>query len=145
VCIRYCGNVSTEPLPSNDEGTITKPLSSNDSGIFTEPLPSNDEGAFTKLLPSNDRGIFTEPLPSNDKGAFTEPLPSNDRGYTDTQREQGDLISLLSFFQNKESRLKTNHVAVMLLCFCLYPARPLEGSHNKQRLFPQTALTGWAL
>jgi hypothetical protein len=32
VCIRYRGNVSTEPLPSND------------MGIFTEPLPSNDRG-----------------------------------------------------------------------------------------------------
>jgi hypothetical protein len=30
LCIRYRGNVSTEPLPSND------------TGIFTEPLPSND-------------------------------------------------------------------------------------------------------
>jgi hypothetical protein len=30
MCIRYRGNVSTEPLPSNDRG------------IFTEPLPSND-------------------------------------------------------------------------------------------------------
>jgi hypothetical protein len=32
VNIRYRGNVSTEPL------------SSNDRGIFTEPLPSNDRG-----------------------------------------------------------------------------------------------------
>jgi hypothetical protein len=30
LCIRYRGNISTEPLPSNDRG------------IFTEPLPSND-------------------------------------------------------------------------------------------------------
>jgi hypothetical protein len=32
VCIRYCGNVSTEPLPSNDKV------------IFTEPFPSNEKG-----------------------------------------------------------------------------------------------------
>jgi hypothetical protein len=32
VCIRYHGNVSTEPLPSKDRG------------IFTGPLPSNDRG-----------------------------------------------------------------------------------------------------
>jgi hypothetical protein len=44
VCIRYRGNVSTDPLPSNDKGN------------FTEPLPSNDKGSFTKPLPSNDRG-----------------------------------------------------------------------------------------
>jgi hypothetical protein len=43
-------------------------------------------------------------LPSNDRGIFTEPLPSNDRVYT--HRQQRDLISLLYFFQNKESRLK---------------------------------------
>jgi hypothetical protein len=30
VCICYCSNVSTKPLPSNDRG------------IFTEQLPSND-------------------------------------------------------------------------------------------------------
>jgi hypothetical protein len=44
MCIRYLGNVSTEPLPSNDNGIFTEPLPSNDNGIFTEPLPSNDRG-----------------------------------------------------------------------------------------------------
>jgi hypothetical protein len=47
VCIRYRGNVSTEPLPSNDRGIFTEPLPSNDKGIFTEPLPSNDTGRYT--------------------------------------------------------------------------------------------------
>jgi hypothetical protein len=32
VCIRYRGNVSTEPMPSTDRG------------IYIEPLPSNDRG-----------------------------------------------------------------------------------------------------
>jgi hypothetical protein len=41
---RYRGNVSTEPLPSNDRGTFTEPLPSNDKGIVTEPLPTNDRG-----------------------------------------------------------------------------------------------------
>jgi hypothetical protein len=36
VGIRYGGNVSTEPLPSNDRG------------IFTEPLPYNDRGIHIK-------------------------------------------------------------------------------------------------
>jgi hypothetical protein len=92
VCIRYRSNVSTEPLPSNDKR------------IFTEPLPSNNTAIITEQLPSNDTGIFTKPLLSNDKGTFTEPLPSNDKG--DTHTQQGDLISLLLFFQNKESRVK---------------------------------------
>jgi hypothetical protein len=48
VCIRYRGNVSTEPLPSNDKK------------IFTEPLPSNDREIFTKPLPSNDRGVHIQ-------------------------------------------------------------------------------------
>jgi hypothetical protein len=56
VCIRYRGNVSTEPLPRNDRGNFTEPLTSNDKGIFTEPLPSNDKGIFTEQLPRNDRG-----------------------------------------------------------------------------------------
>jgi hypothetical protein len=32
MCIRYRGNFSTKPFPSND------------MGIFTDPLPSNDKG-----------------------------------------------------------------------------------------------------
>jgi hypothetical protein len=80
VCIRYHGNISTEPLPSNDGRIFTEALPSNDKGIFTEPSPSNDRRIFTEPLPSNDKGTFTEPLPSNDKRIFTEPLPSNDMG-----------------------------------------------------------------
>jgi hypothetical protein len=73
VCICYRGgNVSTEPLPSNDKG------------IFTEPLPSKDEG------------IFTEPLPSNNKGD----THTDTNAHTHTQER--DLISLLLFSQNKE-------------------------------------------
>jgi hypothetical protein len=47
VCIRYRGNVFSEPLPSNNKGIFTEPLSSNDKGIFTEPLPSNDKVGYT--------------------------------------------------------------------------------------------------
>jgi hypothetical protein len=106
VCIRYRGNVSTEPLPSNDRV------------IFIEPLPSNDKGIITEPFPSNNRGIITEPLPSNDMGTFTESLPNNDREdtQTHTHTEQRDLISLLYFFQNKESRpteKKTRHIVAM--------------------------------
>jgi hypothetical protein len=44
-------------------------------------------------------------------------------------------------------------VAVCTACFntlklCILPTQCIcvpHGSHNKQRLFPQTALTGWAL
>jgi hypothetical protein len=79
LCIRYRGNVSTEPLPSNDKG------------IFTEPLSSNDKGTFTK------------PLSSNDKGTFTEPLPSNGRGIH--KHSNVILYAYFYFFQNKESRL----------------------------------------
>jgi hypothetical protein len=74
-------------LPSRCVATI--------GGIFTEPLPSNDKGIFTEPLPINDRGIFAEPLPSNNKGGCTH-------------RQQRYRISLLLFFQNKESRLKTS-------------------------------------
>jgi hypothetical protein len=92
VCIRYRGNVSTEPLPSNDTGIITEPL------------------------PSNDRGIFTELSPCNGKGTFTEPLPSNDRGIHRHTRTQRDLISLFLFFQNKESRLKNEKQPFWFWC-----------------------------
>jgi hypothetical protein len=96
VRIRYRGDVSTEPLPSNDRG------------IFTEQLPSNNKGSFTEPLPSNNRGIFTEPFPSNDRGTFTKPLPSNDR-HRHTQTATSSHKPTL-FFLNKESRLKTDIV-----------------------------------
>jgi hypothetical protein len=31
-CIRYHDNISTEPLPGNDNMTFTEPLPSNDTG-----------------------------------------------------------------------------------------------------------------
>jgi hypothetical protein len=71
VCIRYRGNVSTEPLPSNDKGILTEPFRSNDNGILTEPLPNNDNGILT------------------------EPLPSNNKGDTQTHTQQRNLINLL--------------------------------------------------
>jgi hypothetical protein len=51
VCIRYCDNVSTEPLPSNDR-IFTDPLSSNNKEIFIEPLPSNDKETSIEPFPS---------------------------------------------------------------------------------------------
>jgi hypothetical protein len=36
MCIRYCGNVSTEPLPRNDRGISTEPLPRNDSAVYTD-------------------------------------------------------------------------------------------------------------
>jgi hypothetical protein len=53
VCIRYRGNVSTEPLPSNDKGIFTEPLASNDRGISTEPL-------LWQPFPSNDRRLHIQ-------------------------------------------------------------------------------------
>jgi hypothetical protein len=44
MCIRYRGNVSTEPLASKGKGIFIEPLPSNDREIFTEPLPSTDKG-----------------------------------------------------------------------------------------------------
>jgi hypothetical protein len=112
-------------FPWYDTGHIENDASNNSSivacicyrgKVSTEPLPSNDWGIFIELLPSKDRGIFIEPLHSNGKGTFTEPLPINDRGYTQTHthRQQRDLISLLYFFQNKESRLKS--LPLLSLC-----------------------------
>jgi hypothetical protein len=47
MCIRYRGNVSTDPLPSNDRRIFTEPLPSTDKETFTEPLPSNNRGEYT--------------------------------------------------------------------------------------------------
>jgi hypothetical protein len=74
---------------------------------------------FYSCVCTHYRGnVSTEPLPSNDGGNFTEPLPINDRGihrqkkyartYAHKHRQQRDLTSLLYFFQNMQSRLKTN-------------------------------------
>jgi hypothetical protein len=42
-------------------------------------------------------------------------------GYTDTQGQQRDLISLLCFSQNKESRL--NIPPIVLCVVCVFPNR----------------------
>jgi hypothetical protein len=73
VCIRYRGNVSTEPLPSNDRV------------IFTGPLPSNDKGNFTESFTNNDRGVHRQT--DTHRHAHTH----------NTHRQQRDLISLFCF------------------------------------------------
>jgi hypothetical protein len=47
VCIRYRGNVSTEPLPSNDKRVLTEQMPTNDRGILTELLLCNDKEGYT--------------------------------------------------------------------------------------------------
>jgi hypothetical protein len=58
MCIRYRGNVSTEPLPSNDKGIFTEPLPSNNRGIFTEQLPINDRG-YTEARTHTDSNVIS--------------------------------------------------------------------------------------
>jgi hypothetical protein len=58
VCIRYRGNVSTEPLHDNDEGIFTVPLPSNHTGSFTEPLPSNNKGEYTGTHTDSNGYVF---------------------------------------------------------------------------------------
>jgi hypothetical protein len=62
--------------------------------VSTEPLPSNDKGFLQNRSLATIRGF----LPSRCLATIG--------GYTDTHRQQRDLISLLLFFQNKGSRLK---------------------------------------
>jgi hypothetical protein len=47
VCIRYRGNVSTEPLPSNDRG------------IFTEPLPTDNRGGIHRHTDRQQRDLIS--------------------------------------------------------------------------------------
>jgi hypothetical protein len=44
VCIRYRGNVTTKPLPSNAREIFTETLRSNEKGTFTEPLVATIRG-----------------------------------------------------------------------------------------------------
>jgi hypothetical protein len=50
VCIRYRGNVSTEPLPSNGRG------------FSIEPLPSNDKGDTHTDTKTDGRDFLIRPL-----------------------------------------------------------------------------------
>jgi hypothetical protein len=89
---------------------------------------------------------------------FTEPLPNNIRGDTETHSQQDDLISLLLFFQNKESRLKNcffliewdlrfSRPAVNMEITVLWHVTPcnLVDSNSKQPSVPIGYNTGWAL
>jgi hypothetical protein len=61
MCIRYCGNVSTEPLPSNGRGIFTSHCLANDMVIFTELLPSNAKGIHIDKQ-TDGRDILIRPL-----------------------------------------------------------------------------------
>jgi hypothetical protein len=61
VCTRYLGNVSTEPLYSNDRGIFTEPFPINDKGNFTEPLPSNDKGGIHKYTHTRTATLSHKP------------------------------------------------------------------------------------
>jgi hypothetical protein len=115
VCIRYRGNDSTEPLPSNDKGIFTEPMSRNDKGGYTHTHTAtwSHKPIFSLLYLfwNNDKGIFTEPLPSNDRGTLPSRCLAMIRGllpsrclatvrgiHRHTHRQQRDLISLLLFF-----------------------------------------------
>jgi hypothetical protein len=50
-CIRYRGNVSTEPLPSNDRGIFTEPLCSNDKGIHIHTQTATWSHKLTFIFP----------------------------------------------------------------------------------------------
>jgi hypothetical protein len=50
MCIRYRGNVSTEPLPTNDIGTFTDPLPSNDKGEYTDTQTYRQQRDLMSLL-----------------------------------------------------------------------------------------------
>jgi hypothetical protein len=89
VCIRCSGGVLTEPLPSNDRGIH----------IQTHRLMGDIyEVRRWDGLRCHDIHIKFH------KDWFMH--AKLNRGDTETYRQHGDLISLLSFFQNKESRLK---------------------------------------
>jgi hypothetical protein len=107
VCIRYRGKVSTELLPSNEEGIFTEPLPSNDRGIFTEPLPSSDRGIHRYrhrlifLLRRWD-GLRCRDIRTKFHKVWFRHSKVNGGGtQTSTWSHKPTL-----FFQNKESRLK---------------------------------------
>jgi hypothetical protein len=87
VCTLCRGNVFTKPLPSNHKGIHVHKLM---GGIF--------EVRCWDGLRCHD--IHTE----SHKDWFRH--SQVDGGYTDVETQQGDRISLLLFFLNKESRLR---------------------------------------
>jgi hypothetical protein len=95
VCIHGRGDVFTEPLPRNDKG-------------FTYRHTGSREG-FMKYAIEMGSGVMIY-IPGFIKiGSAIQKLIVG--GYTDTHRytvtqQQGDLISLLLYFQKKENRLK---------------------------------------
>jgi hypothetical protein len=87
-CIRYSKNMFTEPLPSNDR---------RDTHIYTQ---------------TDGRHLWSKPLRLPQVAWYITKFHTDwfrhsnvDRGDTQTHRRQGGTISLLLFFQNKESRL----------------------------------------
>jgi hypothetical protein len=85
VCIRCCGNVSTEQLPSDERGAT-------DTDTQTDGKCAVEMGSGAMIY-----------VPSFMKiGPGIQKL----KGGGGTRRQHGDRISVLPFLQNKESRLK---------------------------------------
>jgi hypothetical protein len=78
--------------------------------VFTEPLPSNDRGAHINtdwregFMKYSGAMIY---IPRFIKIVSGIQSLMGEGGFTDTQH--GDVMSLLSYFQNKESRLKIKY------------------------------------
>jgi hypothetical protein len=66
VCIRYRGNVSTEPLPSNGKGGFLPTRCLATIGGNTQTHTQTATWSHKPTL-GNDRRNFSEPLPSNHK------------------------------------------------------------------------------
>jgi hypothetical protein len=104
VCIRYRGNVSTEPLPSNDRGII----------LQNEQLPSNDRGIPIQthrlmggiIYLGRWDGLRCRDIRTKVHKYWFRHSKADMGGDARTSGEQRDFISLLYFFQNKESGIK---------------------------------------
>jgi hypothetical protein len=94
MCIHYHGNVSTEPLPSNDKEVFTESLPRNDKGIHTQTHRLTGR-IFNKGLDMGSGAMIY--VPSFIKiGSGIQKLMG---GYTDTHGQQRDPIILLYFFK----------------------------------------------
>jgi hypothetical protein len=108
VCIRYCGNVSTEPLPSNDRGGF---LPSRRLATIRKFLPIRCLATKGGFLPSRCLATITGCLPSRYLATIRGCLPSRYlatiRGIHRHTRTDGNVISYaysIFFFKIKRVR-----------------------------------------
>jgi hypothetical protein len=102
VCIRYRGNVSTEPLPSNDRGIFTKPSRCLATKAYTYTDTQTDGRDFYYAVEMGSGAVIYVPSFIQIGSGIQKligGIQTHTHTHTHTYGQECNLISLIYFFK----------------------------------------------